>query len=179
MHSLREGVIRALRDADAAVAAYERARLRREANAAAASGTALAPDVRARLAVTGRAPTPSPVLVEATPALEQRLAAYLRQISELDALLLRSGRPGGAGGAAPRAAEAVRTILDNTHQYMLQVAARVSASHEAVATARERCQAALRARGRAAGGDDPFAAAAAAEKAEAERAEAAPRGAVA
>jgi hypothetical protein len=176
MQSLREGVMRALRDADAAVAAYERARLRREANAAAASGAALAPDVRARLAVTGRAPTPSPVLVEATPALEQRLAAYLRQIAELDALLLRPGRPGAsAGGATPSTAEAVRTILENTHQYMLQVAARVSASHEAVASARERCQAALRARGRAAGGDDPFAAAAAAEKAEAERAEAAPQ----
>lgn len=177
MHSLREGVMRSLRDADAAVAAYERARLRREANAAAASGAQLAPDVRARLAVTGRSPLPSPVLVEATPALQRRLEDYMRQITELDALLLRRGPPGVSPACAPGgAAEVVRAIIENTHQYMLQVAARVSASHEQVAAARERCQAALRKSGGAGGGGaDPFAAAAAAERAEAAAAEAAPQ----
>ena len=129
-------VISLLRDAEFAVRSFQRASLRRQADAAVASGT----NIPAGMIDSLSEPPVLPIsyLKETLHGFERALTSYQSRIDELEKILLPSARVQPRSNIDMEAtnSEGIPGILNNMHEYFVHVAAHVAKVHEKVSSVR-------------------------------------------
>jgi len=129
-------VISLLRDTEFAVRSFQRASLRRQADAAVASGTNIPPGMIDSLSE----PPVLPIayLKETLHGFEGALTSYQSRIDELEKILLPSGRAQSRNYVDLEAAstDGIPGILNNMHEYFVHVAAHVAKVHERISSVR-------------------------------------------